>query len=68
MIATTHAIDPASAPILTCGGRIHIERGERVVLELGAGSRRARVALAEDGAVFCGSCALELARGGDDPA
>jgi hypothetical protein len=58
-------IDPATTPILTCGGRIHVERGERVVLDHATKSRRARVALAEDGAVFCGSCALELARGDD---
>ena len=61
----TRAIDPATTPILTCGGRIHVERGERVVLDLAAKGRRSRVALAEDGAVFCGSCAHELARGGD---
>lgn len=57
-----------AAPVLTCNGRIHQERGELAVLELRPRDRRFRVALAEDGAVFCGSCAMELTRGGDDVA
>jgi hypothetical protein len=57
---------PIAAAVVTCGGRIHIETGRPVVLDLAAKGRRSRVALSEDGAVFCASCALELARGGDD--
>ena len=58
----------ASAQPLTCSGRVHVERGESVALDLAAKGSRSRVALVEDGAVFCASCAHELTRGGDGTA
>ena len=54
------------APLRLCGGRIHVERGEQVALDITVRTGRNRVALAEDGAVFCRSCAIEAFRGGDD--
>jgi len=65
MPPTTHQLAPIAAPVLACGGRIHLERGVPVFLHPGAGSPRSRVAYLEDGAVFCASCALELARDED---
>lgn len=59
---------PIHRPILVCGGHVHAERGESVVLDVTATSGRTRVAFAEDGVVFCGSCAIEASRGGDDAA
>jgi len=49
---------------IACAGRIHAERGRPVLLDPRAKAGRARVALLEDGAAFCGSCAFELERGG----
>jgi hypothetical protein len=68
MNPVSQALDPEAAPILTCGGGIHVERGQPLLLDPMARNGRSRVALVEDGAVFCGSCADELGRGGDsDP-
>jgi hypothetical protein len=59
---------PIVAPVLLCGGQVHAERGEAMALDASAKTGSARVALAEDGAVFCRSCAAEAFRGGDDVA
>jgi len=59
---------PINAPALICAGRVHTERGEAVTLDASAKSGPFHIALAEDGAVFCGSCAIEATRGGDDAA
>jgi hypothetical protein len=66
--AMTRVPTPIATPLRLCGGRIHAERGETVALDLTTRAGRSRVGLAEDGAVFCRSCAIEVARGGDDPA
>jgi hypothetical protein len=63
-----HVPAPIVAPVLLCGGQIHAERGEAMALDASAKTGRARVGLAEDGSVFCRSCAAEAFRGGDDAA
>lgn len=45
-----------------CSGRAHAELGRSVPLDLRAKTGPSRVALIEDGATFCGSCAHELNR------
>jgi hypothetical protein len=53
-------VPPAS---LYCAGRVHAELGSPLPLDLRAKAGPARVALIEDGATFCRSCAHEVNRG-----
>lgn len=53
-----------SAPNLFCAGKSHFDRRLPVALDLQARAGPSRVALIEDGAMFCASCVHELNRGG----
>jgi hypothetical protein len=55
-----------AASTVYCDGRVHTERGQPAPLDMRAKRGPSRVALVEDGAAFCGSCALEVDRGSDD--
>jgi hypothetical protein len=51
-------------PARYCAGKIHAELGLPAALDPVAKTGPSRVGLIEDGAVFCMSCARDLARGG----
>jgi hypothetical protein len=53
-----------SAPDPSCAGKVHVDRQLPAILDLQATRGPSRVALIEDGAMFCASCAHELGQGG----
>jgi hypothetical protein len=59
-------LHPAASTIY-CVGSVHAESGQPALLDMLAKRGPSRVALMEDGAAFCGSCAQEVYRGRDDP-
>jgi hypothetical protein len=49
-----------------CAGQIHVDLALPAPLDVRAKTGPARIALIEDGAAFCRSCAYELFRSGSD--
>ncbi len=64
-MTVVHQRAPASATSLLCAGKAHIERRTPFPLDVRARAGPSRVALIEDGAMFCASCVHELNRGGE---
>ena len=53
-------------PARYCAGKVHVELGLPAALDPMARDGPSRVGLIEDGALFCMSCARDLARGGSE--
>lgn len=64
LMTVTQPTTPPATTTLLCAGKVHLDRGLPAILDVRARSGPSRVALIEDGAVFCPSCVHELNRGG----